>query len=118
MAAFEGTAWRADNSPFDRFLRGEQRAMSNSAKKGMRLFYGKAACSNCLTGKFQTDHEFHAIVMLQIGPGKGGGVDGHDDLGRERVTGDRVDRFRFRTLTLRNVALTEPWGHDGAFNTL
>lgn len=118
IAAFEGHNWRASNSPFDRYLRGDKKAMSDSAEKGMRLFYGKANCASCHSGKFQTDMDFHAIAMPQFGPGKGGGVDGHDDFGREMVTGDVNDRFRFRTPPLRNVALTGPWGHDGAYNTL
>ncbi len=118
IAAFEASAWRADNSPFDRFLRGDRKALSRAAKRGMKLFYGKASCASCHQGPFQTDHEFHAIAMPQIGPGKGDGADGRDDFGRERVTGDSADRYRFRTPTLRNVALTGPWGHDGAYNTL
>ena len=44
--------------------------------------------------------------------------DGLDDFGRERVTGKPEDRFRFRTLTLRNIALTAPYGHAGAYDTL
>ncbi|ETW96637.1 MAG: hypothetical protein ETSY2_46050 [Candidatus Entotheonella gemina] len=84
----------------------------------MRLFYGQAQCSQCHRGKFQTDHAFHAIAMPQIGPGKGDGVQGWDDFGRERVTGQSFDRYRFRTPSLRNVVLTGPWGHDGAYNHL
>ncbi len=123
IAAFETSAWRADNSPFDRYLRGDARAMSPAAKRGMHLFYGKkAGCSGCHSGAFQTDMQFHAIAMPQIGPGKGdnqdGYRDGRDDFGRERVTGDPTDRFRFRTPTLRNVELTAPYGHDGAYGTL
>jgi len=122
IAAFEAAAWRADDSPFDRFLRGERGAMSWAALRGMRLFYGKAGCARCHSGPFQTDHDFHAIGMPQIGPGKGhnssGYEDGREDFGREAVTGDRLDRFRFRTPSLRNVALTGPWGHDGAYNHL
>ncbi len=118
IAAFEASAWRADNSPLDRFLRGERGAMSQSARKGMRLFYGRAGCGGCHAGSFQTDHNFYAIAVPQIGPGKGDGVSGHDDFGRERVTGLRSDRYRFRVPTLRNVALTGPWGHDGAFGSL
>lgn len=122
IAAFEATAWRADNSPFDRFLRGEKGAMSPEAKRGMRLFYGRAGCATCHSGKFQTDQDFHAVAMPQIGPGKGdnqdGYADGLDDFGRERVTGEAQDRFRFRTPTLRNVALTAPYGHAGAYDSL
>jgi len=118
IGAFEAFAWRFDNSPFDRFLKGDRQAMSVSAQHGMRLFYGKARCASCHSGTFQTDHQFHAIAMPQIGPGKGDGFDGHDDFGREQTTGDPADRYRFRTLTLRNVAITGPWGHDGAYNSL
>ncbi|MCP4203697.1 MAG: cytochrome-c peroxidase, partial [bacterium] len=67
---------------------------------------------------FQTDHDFHAIGMPQIGPGKGDGFDGREDFGRERVTGRAGQRYMFRTPTLRNVGITGPWGHDGAFDTL
>ena len=122
IAAFETVNWRFDNSPFDRYLRGDKAAMSPSAKRGMRIFYGKGGCSGCHAGKFQTDQGFHAIAMPQIGPGKGdnqpGYDDGHDDFGRERVTGIIADRFKFRTPTLRNVALTFPYGHAGAYSTL
>ena len=122
IAAFETVNWRFDNSPFDRYLRGDKAAMSPSAKRGLRIFYGKGGCSSCHTGKFQTDQGFHAIAMPQIGPGKGdnleGYTDGHDDFGRGRVTGDIADRFKFRTPTLRNVALTFPYGHAGAYSTL
>ena len=60
---------------------------------------------------------FAAIAMPQIGPGKGDG-NGHEDFGRQRVTGNAADRFRFRVPTLRNVALTAPYGHSGAFDEL
>ena len=88
----------------------------------MRVFHGEAKCARCHFGRFQTDQSFHAIAMPQIGPGKGdnldGYADGRDDFGRERVTGRTRDRFKFRTPTLRNVALTAPYGHTGAYNTL
>jgi cytochrome c peroxidase len=122
IAAWEAAAFRADNSPFDRYLRGDRGALSRSQKRGMKLFYGTARCSSCHSGTFQTNHQFEAMAMPQIGPGKGqnlpGYSDGHDDLGREAVTGDPQDRCAFRVLSLRNVALTGPWGHDGAYNTL
>ncbi|MGB5259875.1 MAG: cytochrome c peroxidase [Gammaproteobacteria bacterium] len=122
IAAFETVAWRFDNSPFDRYLRGDRRAMSQAAKRGMWVFYGKGGCAECHSGKFQTDQRFHAIAMPQIGPGKGDNLpgywDGRDDFGRERVTGNIEDRYKFRTPILRNVALTAPYGHAGAYNTL
>jgi len=118
ISAFESAAWRADNSPFDRYLRGDKKALSQAAKKGMKLFYGKTGCSSCHSGKFQTDMQYHAIAMPQIGPGKGHGPSGHEDFGREAVTGDESQRYQFRTPPLRNVALTGPWGHSGAFDTL
>ena len=118
IAAFEAVAWRADDSPFDRFLRGDRLAMSPTQQRGMRLFYGRAGCSGCHAGVLQTDHSFRAIAMPQVGPGKGDGPSGYEDFGRERVTGLPVDRYRFRVPSLRNVALTAPYGHAGAFNTL
>ena len=118
IGAFEAAAWRADNSPFDRYLRGDTEAMCNAAKRGMKLFYGRAGCAACHSGPFQTDQSYHAIAMPQIGPGKGHGPSGHEDYGREAVSGDAADRYKFRTPSLRNVALTGPWGHAGAYNSL
>jgi cytochrome c peroxidase len=126
IAAFEGANWRADNSPFDRYLRGDEKAMSRNAVEGMKRFYGGdsngQACADCHSGKFQTDHSFHAVAMPQIGAGRGsnspGKTGGHEDFGREQVTGDAGDILKFRTPTLRNVALTAPYGHTGAYDTL
>ncbi len=131
IAAFEASAWRCTDSPFDRYFQKEaltadyQQASSVASADsitGAQLFYGKAGCSSCHSGPFQTDQQYHAIGVPQIGPGKGdnlpGYFDGRDDFGREQVTGDSSDRYKFRTPTLRQVALTGPWGHDGAFSTL
>ncbi|MGB8623500.1 MAG: cytochrome-c peroxidase, partial [Paracoccaceae bacterium] len=86
---------------------------------GMQLFYGKADCASCHSGQFQTDNRFHAIAMPQIGPGKAARFETHTrDTGRLRVTGHDEDAFRFRTPSLRNVTLTAPYGHDGAYATL
>jgi cytochrome c peroxidase len=118
IGAFQAAAFRSDDSPFDRYLRGVPDAMSESAKRGANLFYGTAGCSACHSGVFQTDHDFHAIGVPQIGPGFGDGEFGYEDFGREGFTGDTADRYRFRTPSLRNTALTGPWGHNGAFSTL
>ena len=53
LAAFQGVAFRSDDSPFDRHLRGNEGAMSENAKRGMGLFYGQAGCSSCHSGVFQ-----------------------------------------------------------------
>jgi cytochrome c peroxidase len=107
---------------FDKILSGNKKALSTQARIGMNIYYGKGGCSNCHSGAFQTDQDFHAVAMPQIGPGKGdnleGYYDGHDDFGREMVTGDDHDRFHFRTPTLRNIALSPPYGHAGAYNSL
>jgi len=126
ISAFEGEAWRADNSPFDQYLRGDEKAMSKNAIVGMKLFYkgdGTGnSCASCHSGLYQTDQSFHAIAMPQIGSGRGsnspGKTGGHEDFGREQVTGDPADTLKFRTPILRNVALTAPYGHSGAYDTL
>lgn len=118
LADFIAFEWRADNSAFDLYLRGES-ALSEDAIAGMNLFYGKANCVACHSGQFQTDHDFHAIAMVQIGPGKAARFENHNrDIGRMRVTGDEADAYAFRTPSLRNIALTSPYGHAGAYGTL
>ena len=124
IGAFEGAVWRCTDSAYDRymnkFLAGEDATVVASANviKGAGLFYGKAECATCHSGHFMTDQKFHAIGVPQIGPGKGDNVDGRDDYGREQVTGNSEDRYKFRTPTLRQVVQTGPWGHDGAFDSL
>ena len=118
IAAFEAHAFRFDNSPFDEYLRGDENAITEDEKAGMTLFYGKAMCASCHSGPFMTDHQFHAMGMPQLGPGKGHGPGGREDFGRGGVTGRNRDRYKFRTPSLRNVALTGPWGHNGAFSDL
>jgi cytochrome c peroxidase len=129
IAAFEADAFRADDSPFDGYLRGSTTSLDAREQRGMQLFYGKAECSSCHAGKFQTDQGFHAIAMPQIGPGKADGSNADywrtsgeraflEDFGRGRVTVRPEDHFKFRTPSLRNVELTGPWGHDGAYDRL
>ena len=118
IAAFEASQWRADQSPLDQYLQGSEDALNASQLRGMKLFYGKAECADCHSGQLLTDQSFHAIGMPQLGPGKGDGVDGYEDFGRERVTGESRDRYKFRTPALRNVALTGPWGHAGSYRRL
>ncbi|WP_405226716.1 cytochrome-c peroxidase [Lentisalinibacter sediminis] len=118
IAAFEIDAWRADDTAYDRYLAGNSQALNKAQRRGMKLFFGKAGCSGCHSGELFSDMGFHAIAMPQIGPGKGDGPGGYEDWGRYRVTGRMEDKFRFRTPPLRNVALTAPYGHAGAYDTL
>jgi len=118
LAEFIAVEWRADDSPFDRYLRGTC-TLPEGAMRGMELFYGAAGCGSCHAGQFQTDHAFHAIAMPQLGPGKAARFESHAlDVGRMRVTGDPADAYAFRTPSLRNVTETAPYGHSGAFATL
>jgi cytochrome c peroxidase len=118
IADFISYEWRADNSPFDKYLRGQSN-LNPAATKGMRLFYGKAECARCHSGVLQTDHAFHAIAMPQFGPGKTGRFeDDQRDTGRFRVTGNIQDKYKFRTPSLRNAELTAPYGHTGAYPSL
>lgn len=122
IAAFEATAFRCTETPFDQALHGDFDALSSRARRGADLFFDVLGCADCHSGPFLTDHRFHALAVPQIGPGRGdnqpGYFDGLDDFGREQVTRDPADRFRFRTPGLRQVALTGPWGHSGAFASL
>jgi cytochrome c peroxidase len=116
IAAYEMNFFTYIDSPWDRFLAGESDALSTEAKRGAELFYGEAGCSQCHNGSLLTDQKFHNIGVPQIGPGKGD--EAPLDYGRGRETGDSADRFAFRTPPLRNVTLTGPWMHNGAYTTL
>lgn len=105
------------NSPWDRMLRGSDDAMSGPELEGAKTFLS-IRCVLCHTGPAFTDNQFHNVAVAQLGPGAGDGVGGHDDFGRTRVTGAAQDQYRFRTSPLRNIALTGPYGHDGAFPDL
>jgi cytochrome c peroxidase len=118
IAAFEAATWRADDAPFDRYLHGDDSAMSRAAKRGAFLFYGAADCGSCHAGALQSDLEHHAIASPQVGPGKGDGPDGDEDLGRGRETSNAADDYAFRTPSLRNVALNAPYLHAGAYTRL
>jgi cytochrome c peroxidase len=105
------------NTPWDRFLRGNDRALTPAQLEGAQTFMA-LKCSTCHSGALLSDDDFHDVAMAQIGPGQGDGPSLHDDFGRERVTHDPADRYRFRTSPLRNAELTGPYGHDGAIRDL
>jgi len=106
-----------NNSPWDNFLAGHDDALTATQLAGAKDFMS-AKCSICHNGSAFTDNKFHNVALAQLGPGEGDGPDGHDDFGRMRVSGNPADRYTFRTPALRNVELTAPYGHDGAFTDL
>ena len=116
IGAFEAKAFTLLDSPWDRYLAGDYSALSPQAKRGALLFYGKAGCATCHQGNLLTDQRHHNIAVPQLGPGKAPFQP--FDFGRGAVTQSRRDRFAFRTPPLRNVAVTGPWMHNGAYTTL
>ncbi|MGH1577182.1 cytochrome-c peroxidase [Planktotalea sp.] len=115
LSQFITYEFRATDSPFDQYLNGKETAMTPEQLAGMEIFYGKGNCSSCHSGKFQTDHGFHAIGLPQFGPGKD---DAYADAGRGMISGIDADKYRFRTPSLRNVTLSAPYGHNGAYTDL
>jgi cytochrome c peroxidase len=113
IGAFMSQAFTALDAPFDRYLAGNHSALSDTAKRGALLFYGRASCSSCHSGGLQTDFGFHNIAAPQVGTGKGD--EAPLDYGRGRVTSKVEDRFKFRTPSLRNTELEGPWMHNGAY---
>ena len=119
LGAFIASEWRNHDSPFDDYLHGDRAALSPSAKRGMDLFYGKANCSSCHAGPLMSDQKFHALALPAFGPGKTRRFDPQPrDVGRMAESDLLEDAYRFRTPMLRNVALTAPYGHNGAYATL
>jgi cytochrome c peroxidase len=116
MAAFEVSAFTRLNAPFDQFLAGDDAAMSEKQLRGAELFFQESGCVSCHSGPLFTDQESHAIAAPQLGPGKD--AETRFDLGRMLETNDEKDRYAFRTPPLRNVELTGPYMHSGAYRTL
>jgi len=95
-------------APFDRWVAGDDQAVSDAAKRGFVLFDGKAACSGCHSGWSFTDYSFQ-----DIGSAVG------KDIGRGALFPSSVSlRYAFKVPTLRDVALRAPFMHDGSIATL
>lgn len=118
IAAFEARAFGAVDSPWTRFLGGEDAALTLEQLRGGLYFFGAGGCAACHDGPTLSDGLYHNVGMPQFGPGLGDGLGGDDDFGRMRVTAEPTDRYRFRTPSLLNVELTAPYGHVGQFSTL
>ena len=107
LATFERTIV-SDEAPFDRWIKGDETAISESAKRGFDLFNGKGNCAACHSGWAFTDASFHDI---------GSAV--NDDIGRGRLFPTSVKlQYAFKTPTLRDVARRGPYMHDGSVPTL
>ncbi|WFE88261.1 cytochrome c peroxidase [Roseibium porphyridii] len=119
LAAFQAIEWESYDSPFDKYLAGDKTALSPTQKRGLELFYGKAQCSSCHSGSLLSDQEFHAIGLPPFGPGRTRRFDPMvRDVGRMGESDRLEDAYSFRTPMLRNVELTGPYGHNGAYPTL
>ncbi len=110
LASYVRTILSGD-APIDRYLGGDLDALSDRAREGLRIFQGKANCSECHLGPTFTDERFHNTgVAWQDGTLL--------DQGRFIVTGNEEDRGAFKVPTLRNVERTAPYMHDGSLATL
>lgn len=109
IAAYERTLISKD-APFDRYEAGDKKALSESAKRGRDLFFGRANCSACHAGHNFTDNAFHNIGIGMDKP--------TPDVGREAISKLEGDRGSFKTPTLREVARSAPYMHDGSLKTL
>jgi cytochrome c peroxidase len=102
---------RSGDSRFDRYVTGDKAALSDLEQEGLKLFQRKARCALCHIGPNFSDEEFHNTGVAWR--------DGRlQDEGRFRVTGHSDDRGAFKTPTLREVARTRPYMHDGSIATL
>ena len=105
------------NSRFDRFVNGERDALSADEQAGLQVFRGRGGCTACHVGPTFSDERFH-----NTGPAWRSGTDGatgtYQDEGRFGVTGRVEDHGAFKTPTLRDVARSAPYMHDGSLATL
>ncbi len=112
LAGFMGEQFTAVDTPYDRYLDGDVTAMSRVEKKGLKVFLTRGQCIKCHTGRHLSDFDFKSVGTPQLGVV---GTDSFSDKGRFEVTGKKIDQFKFRTPALRNLSLTAPYMHNGAF---
>ena len=109
IAAYERTVL-SGNAPYDKAKAGDETALTEAAKRGMKIFFGKGHCSACHVSHSFTDRSYHNIGI---------GMDAKvPDIGREAISKLEGDRGAFKTPTLREIAKTAPYMHDGRFKTL
>ena len=110
IATFERSVV-STNSAYDKYMQGDENAMSSAAINGMKLFFGKAKCGICHNGPALTDSGFHNIGVKQHGPLT-------EDLGRYNISKDDFDKGAFKTPGLRSISQSAPYLHDGSEATL
>lgn len=93
---------------FDKFLEGNQKALTDEQVLGLHLFRTKSRCINCHNGPYFTDNDFHNVGLTYF-------KRKYEDLGRYEITKDPQDVGKFKTPGLRNVMKTGPWFHNGLF---
>jgi cytochrome c peroxidase len=106
IASFERTVVTTD-SPFDRYVKGDETALTCQEKEGLEIFNGKGHCTACHWGPNFTDGRFHNIGVKPADPSK-------VDQGRYEITKDPQDKGAFKTPTVRDAALRAPYLHDGS----
>jgi cytochrome c peroxidase len=116
IAAFQMAALTSTGSPFDRYLARDDAALTAREKRGAVLFFGEARCVQCHNGPFLGGTSFANAGVPQLGPGVGQAAP--LDFGFGEVIDQEFYRFAFRVAPLRNVELTAPYMHNGAFATL
>jgi cytochrome c peroxidase len=109
IAAFERTVIAGD-APFDHFRAGDKAELSESAQRGLKLFFQKAHCAACHAGPNFTDGAFHNLGV--------GMKASNPDKGRQAISNLLGDRGTFKTPSLREVARTAPYMHDGSLKSL
>jgi cytochrome c peroxidase len=110
IAAFERTVVTTD-SPFDRFVLGDDASLSCLERKGLEVFNGKGHCSCCHWGPNFSDGRFHNLGVPPLDPNK-------PDRGRYEITKDPEDMGAFKTPTMRDAGQRAPYLHTGAEKTL
>ena len=115
VAEFEKHRFVADDTNWDRYLEGDLKALNAQEKRGAKVFMGHGRCFVCHSGSHLSSFKLENIAAPQLGPGK----DIHqNDEGRFLITKRARDLYKFRVPPLRNVALTSPYFHSGAYLTL
>ncbi len=106
IATFERTVVSGE-APFDRWIKGDEAALSDEEKQGFIVFNSKGGCAGCHSGWAFSDSSFHDIGLSS------------EDIGRGKLL-PKIEKmqFAFKTVGLRNIALRAPYMHDGSIETL